>query len=337
MSGSTGSEDQSLQFLVNAYGIQMVGVVISSILFGISCLQTFIYYISQPFSRDPLWLKILPAWLMALQAVHLVLLVVAIYKTLVNNFGDYESLPIIPREGYVANIVVGLLAFSAQLFYIWRLWKFGRSRLSIGKYIWVFSSFCVFLATVYLGLTLANASLELAHDDSVSFTSSRTWVDTSYTFASINFFLDAIFVVAMIWLLTHEGRSHYAQTKNMVNRLMILTINSGLATMIAALLFIVFLATNPSSFVYIFFYYLTAPLYCNSVLANLNSREYVRGHPSPPKVSQASRIEFSTPHSLHTLSKPNNSDTETHLDDPESMELDTGFQQHSKPRGSQDV
>jgi hypothetical protein len=63
------------------------------------------------------------------------------------------------------------------------------------------------------------------------------------------------------------------------------------------------LATNPSSFVYLFFYYLTAPLYCNSVLANLTSRDYVRGHSQPATVSLASGIEFNPPQILHGLSK----------------------------------
>lgn len=37
------------------------------------------------------------------------------------------------------------------------------------------------------------------------------------------------------------------------------------------------LAVSPRTYVYTVFHYLIAPLYCNSVLANLNSRSYVRG------------------------------------------------------------
>lgn len=84
------------------------------------------------------------------------------------------------------------------------------------------------------------------------------WIASSLTLESINLTLDVIFVVAMVWLLIHEGRSEFARfvntstyfgsigsngwfrTNRMINRLMVLTVNSGLVTMISALLVIIF-------------------------------------------------------------------------------------------------
>jgi len=312
---------------VSDYGIQLIGVVISSILFGISCLQTFLYYMGRP--KDPILLKVLPAWLMFLQLARLILLVVVVYKILVTDFNHPERLATIPSEAYCANIIVGILAFSAQLFYIWRIWKFGKSKANISKYMWMFGTFCILLAIVFLTLTVTNAALELRHGGSLAFLLTETYNATSYTFAATNFILDAIFVVAMVWLLRIEGRSQYAMTNNVVNRLMILSINSGLVTMTAALIFIITLATSPQTYVYIFFYYLTAPLYCNSVLANLNSREWLRrqaGQTDSGGYNRSrglARVEFNTAmqNPVHNISKGSHPDSDTPFDAPDSIEL----------------
>lgn len=311
---------------VSDYGIQLIGVVISSILFGISCLQTFIYYMGKP--KDPILLKLLPAWLMFLQLARLILLVVVVYKILVTDFGHPERLATIPSEAYCANIIVGILAFSAQLFYIWRIWKFGLSKPAIARYMWMFGYFCILLAIVFLTLTVTNAALELVHGGSLAFLLTETYNATSYTFAATNFVLDAIFVVAMVWLLRIESKTQYARTNNVINRLMILSINSGLVTMTAALIFIITLATSPQTYVYIFFYYLTAPLYCNSVLANLNSREWLRKQVGQTesynlRSRNLARVEFggAMQNPIHNISKGSHPDSETPFEGPDNMEL----------------
>lgn len=308
---------------VSDYGIQLIGVVISSILFGISCLQTFIYYMAKP--KDPIWLKLLPAWLMFLQLARLILLVVVVYKILVVDFGHPERLATIPSEAYCANIIVGVLAFSAQLFYIWRIWKFGKSKSGVSKYMWIFGSFCLLLAVTFLILTVTNAGLELKHGGSLAFLLTETYNATSYTFAATNFVLDFLIVIAMVWLLRIEGRSQYARTNNVINRLMILSINSGLVTMTAALIFIITLATSPQTYVYIFFYYLTAPLYCNSVLANLNSREWLRRQAGQTesynlRSRNLARVEFNgaMQNPMHNISKGSHPDSETPYEVPDS-------------------
>jgi len=69
----------------------------------------------------------------------------------------------------------------------------------------------------------------------------------------------------------------FKKTNNMINRLIILTINTGMATLLVTLLTIIFYKAQPNTLNYTFFNILVSPLYCNSVLANLNSRDYVRG------------------------------------------------------------
>lgn len=98
----------------------------------------------------------------------------------------------------------------------------------------------------------------------------------------------------MCYLLYRERNGSFKRTNSMINRLMVLTINTGLATAVCTLLLIIFvrpsdlkpsiyysydlqLSVQKNVLTYVFFNFLISPLYCNSVMANLNSRDYIRG------------------------------------------------------------
>jgi len=268
--------------------------------------------------KDPLWLKALPAWLILIETSHQALACVAIYKIVINNFGNEGVIAILTPELFISTLFQGFVAFSAHLFYIYRIWKFGK-RLIIVPLI------CIPLTTVQLGMTLGNNSAVLKHK-SPEFLSSIIW--TTYVTHAINVFLDFAFVIAMIWLLSQEKRSPFSKTNRLINRLIILTINTGFATATATFLTIVLLAASPNTLIYVFFNYLISPLYCNSVLANLNSRAFVRG--SEP---QGSSFEFSKTlvgpaHELTGLKFHSNTRimraSETQLDEPGCDTTTTG-------------
>jgi len=105
--------------------------------------------------------------------------------------------------------------------------------------------------------------------------SSLNWL--TYTTFVINIFLDVMFTVSMLVLLYLE-RGAFGKTNSMLNRLTAICINTGLVTTVVYIVTITLLATLPSSnLAYVFPDDIISPLYSNSVLANLNSRGYIRG------------------------------------------------------------
>ncbi|KAF8191651.1 hypothetical protein K438DRAFT_1590964 [Mycena galopus ATCC 62051] len=78
-------------------GATLIGLVLSTLVYGITCLQVFLYYTKHS-SRDSPFLKafvcapVLRIVFLVLDTVHVALLVSLMYHYSVTNFGDYSTL-----------------------------------------------------------------------------------------------------------------------------------------------------------------------------------------------------------------------------------------------------
>ncbi|KAJ8088006.1 hypothetical protein PM082_013557 [Marasmius tenuissimus] len=262
------------QLLATTYGVQLAGLFVSCGLFGVFGLQVFIYYKGR--ARDPFLLKALPLYLLIVEFLHQFLVCTAVYKVLINGFGNQlVAVGAIIPELFVGTMFQAFCASGAQMFYTYRIWKFTSGRPGAKQLIthWVIPCITIPLSAVQLAMTLTNCALTLKHG-SLQYLETISW--TTYVTHATNAFLDVLFVIAMLTLL-HQDQSVFVGTNKMVNRLTVVVINTGLATTVFTLLTIIFLAAKPDTLIYVFFNFMISPLYGNSVLANLNSREFVRG------------------------------------------------------------
>jgi len=252
----------------NTYGVQLAGLLVSGALYGASVLQAFIYYMSNP--KDELLLKAFPGWLILISTVHQFILSVGVYKGLVNHFGDESVLTLLIPEVFIASMLQGVLTTSAHLFYIYRIYAFsGRMK--------IFPLLCIPITFTGLTTMIVVQIRALTENSLAVFVASKTNTALTYVVHGINLFLDIVFTIAMLWFLKRENNAHFKRTQAMINRLVVLTINTGLAPALCTFLLLVLLAAEPNYFSSVFFVFLVSPLYCNSALANLNSRSYVRG------------------------------------------------------------
>jgi len=309
-------------------GVQLIGVFVANLLLGIGMLQTFIYYTSK--AKDKLLLKLLPAFLIALSFTSHFMLCTAVYKVLVVDFGDLLSIVIdLPFEPFMANMLQSWVVLGAQMFYVYRIFVFGRSKVSLRPYIWIFPSICVPISVGYVVATHVFNLQSILHGTSAAMIYSPTWIVSVYVLEGVNLFLDSVFVIGMVTLLIYERRSQFNKTDEMLNRLIFLAVNSGLATMIAAILSIIFSAHDSQSSIYGLFHYLIAPLYVNSVLANLNCRDYARGGSNLSSAVDsgispvAARVQLGINANRFGVARKNsgNADSESQLNGPDSIEL----------------
>ncbi|KAI0301152.1 hypothetical protein B0F90DRAFT_351315 [Multifurca ochricompacta] len=75
----------------STYGAAFIGLLVSTILFGVTITQTWIYYWHYR-NKDPRLLKIFVALLFVLDSLHTILCIYSIYWYLILNFGNVESL-----------------------------------------------------------------------------------------------------------------------------------------------------------------------------------------------------------------------------------------------------
>ncbi|KIJ64820.1 hypothetical protein HYDPIDRAFT_28180 [Hydnomerulius pinastri MD-312] len=280
-------------------GPGLAGAFISLVFYGISILQSFIYYVQYP--KDKLYVKLLVAVLLVLDTAHkfllcagskytdLVVMDVAlrstgvVWNTLVQNYGDFLNLLVIHPPILLASSVTTLVSVIVQSYFVYRVWFLSR-----GPFKWIFP--CVLtpfvvaqpIITWYYTAKAWNAPVFEISSDPVLMKLTNA---SNGTAAAV----DIVIAIAMCTLLAMGRTGFNKKTDRMLLRLMIISLNSGLWTAVLALLSTVLLVALPSTeIVYAGVYYPLCTLYCNTLLANLNVRSYLRGDdhayrlPAPP-------------------------------------------------------
>ncbi|KAI0046896.1 hypothetical protein FA95DRAFT_1606541 [Auriscalpium vulgare] len=129
-------------------GVTYIGIIFSSMLYGLTCLQTFIYFVSA--SRDPWLLKALVITTLVIDSIHEAFLIHAGYYYSVLNFNNpasFESAVWSLLAAIFCNALSGLLIES---FIVWRVYHMSGRNV----YLCVFFSFPIL---AHVGLTFGES------------------------------------------------------------------------------------------------------------------------------------------------------------------------------------
>ncbi|KAF9066033.1 hypothetical protein BDP27DRAFT_1424182 [Rhodocollybia butyracea] len=250
--------------LSDTHGGLYISAHIVSALWGVSCMQIFTYFIHYP--KDNAILKILVVVLWAILTIQLVFILQPEYFFLITSWGNLAALSVDPRETSVEALMTAITALIAQCFFTYRLYLFSRRLL-----------FPILFLPLIIGQLVTEA---VALHNSFTTTNIQQLTNRSFinpTIASNAFpvAIDAGIAACMAYWLFKESKGAATRSHAMIVRLITLTINSGFWT--ASVAFAVLVGSivgSPQTYGII--YYLLCPLYCNTVLANLNAREYIR-------------------------------------------------------------
>jgi len=77
--------------------------------------------------------------------------------------------------------------------------------------------------------------------------------------------------------LIHQSRSGIKKSDNMINTIILFTVNTGILTFSAATLHLVLFVASPTTGVHFAFHFMIAKLYTNSLYGSLNTRMAFRG------------------------------------------------------------
>ncbi|KAH9013186.1 hypothetical protein EDB83DRAFT_2576920 [Lactarius deliciosus] len=203
----------------NTYGCAFIGLIVSVMLFGITTLQTWIYY-WQYGNRDRKALKLFIAVVFLLDALHTTLCIYSVYWYLVLNFGNVEILDTGMWAMGIQVFINTLINYMVQLYY--------ARRVYIGEYY-------------PLPLT-GTPSYNLVFSDSLMYALSQVIFGT------------ACLALALVFTVG------------------VTPTTIGLGSRYASLIFTI----SPSTMYSEIFYWPMSKFYANSLLAMLNSRDYVR-------------------------------------------------------------
>ncbi|KAJ6498095.1 hypothetical protein C8R47DRAFT_1317885 [Mycena vitilis] len=260
--------------------VEFVCTIVGSVLWGITCMQTFLYIIRHQ-ERDSPWIKFMVAWLWFMDTAHTVI-VARGFWVLVYKVHD----PFILSQEYLVSIIMAVLeldtsalqyagvftalvAFPTQLFFTYRVWKISNNWTPVAV---VF----VIAATYQLGASIAFTTICLQHGPTAEIIFQIEKLPMSLW--GVGAAQDILISVVLLWMLwTSRGGAYFQSTDKMLARLSVVVVNTGVWTALVALFIIVTMVVWPTIQIYVSLYFVLCPLYCNTLLANLNARQFIRG------------------------------------------------------------
>ncbi|KAI0630552.1 hypothetical protein C8Q77DRAFT_1211554 [Trametes polyzona] len=249
-------------------GVAYVGVAISSMMYGITCIQTFQYYRSPRSISDTMSLRVTVFILWLLDSTHQAFIIHIMYHYLVQNYANTSALLhtvwSIPTEVLVDAVITGIV----EIIFVVRVWKLSKNTFVTGA--------CTVFAFTHLVMFLVSSTRMFFYDvlveGEMKLETAALWALGAAVLADISM------SSAMVWCL-HKGRTGLRKSRSddMMGRLIILTITTGSFTTLFGIAdFVAYLAA-PSQLYGLFFNFMLGKLYINSLLTMLNSRAYLRG------------------------------------------------------------
>ncbi|SJL01716.1 uncharacterized protein ARMOST_05039 [Armillaria ostoyae] len=244
-------------------GATFIGLVAGSIIYGISLLQLYTYWLRFG-SKDGWFLQAFIAVLMSVDTFHLILVCHFLYYYTVSHFGDFEALAV-STWSIATHIPVGAIASSlVQFFYAYRVYALGRSLVLPG--IIVFFS----VAQTVVGIVLAFKISSVKY-----FANARQSMPYGVSALACEVVCDTIITASMVYYL-RKSESGIPSSNKVLRILMHYMVNTGALTTAMAIATVIGWAVTPDELIDITFYVVMVRLYPCSFLAILNSRSYLR-------------------------------------------------------------
>ncbi|EMD32295.1 hypothetical protein CERSUDRAFT_99686 [Gelatoporia subvermispora B] len=292
----------------NTLGACLLGVIIASIFYGITCLQTYLYY--RRYQHDGMTIKFGVGLLWLLDTLHQVFATHIVYTILVTRNGSPTALLTPPWSVMVNIVVTGVTDVVVRLLFCQRLWMFSKKNYF-----------------VVLPVLVGNAS-SLA--GCLAFVIKAAPLDSFPAFRSLSWALylalgsgvsTDLFLASSLVFFLWKSRTGFRRTDSMVQVLMLYSINTALLTSLCETTSFITVRDNttessasittsavqfaamPDTFVYYAFFTILPKLLLNSLLATYNGRNTVR------EASRANGDLISIPLSSSTYGRSINSGT----------------------------
>ncbi|KAI5991749.1 hypothetical protein F5J12DRAFT_465724 [Pisolithus orientalis] len=255
----------------------LIGLAVNIFLHGLATTQVYLYLTM--YKKDRLWLKSFVVILYLLDTFNCVVSIYYIYNALIINFGDEANL-VRGNWAFAAGAAsTGVVSVAVQHFFAWRAHVVTKN---------------VFIVAAIVLCSLANlagslaTTVGLALDPSIFLVPDLRIEVSMWLVGAV--IADAIIAVSLVW---HLGRhkSFYPALNSTINRILRMTVQTGVVTTIVAIVDLTCYMTN-SMGNYVLFSQILSKLYTNCMLSTLNAR-------TPHKYDGSSEDEVSHGRSNH--------------------------------------
>ncbi|KAI0749992.1 hypothetical protein C8Q80DRAFT_1165165 [Daedaleopsis nitida] len=239
---------------------QLVGLFMNWGLQGALTVQVYLYHTCFP--RDSLSLKSLVYGILVYEWVQTGLATDFAFDNFVYGFGQRSALTAFHNTWFSVTIMCSVISAVVQCYFALRIWVLGRSRVLTGAVVFVsVSKFVLHLS----GLRVVDPSAAAA--------SAVTPVISAWLGGAA--FVDVIIAISMTILLT-RAKTGIRKSDNMVNRLIVLVVETGTITAAVAIADLVCFTAYSDTLLHECPAVVLAKLYANTFLASLNNRALMK-------------------------------------------------------------
>ncbi|KAF7300785.1 hypothetical protein MKEN_01303800 [Mycena kentingensis (nom. inval.)] len=280
--------------LDNTLGAVFLAVIFSSILFGISTLQVYLYYHFYP--SDSRLHKFSVAILWVLDVLHLALTISSAYHYGVWGFGDLVGLGVVVWEIKLLVAINVVIILMVQSLYAYRVWLLGGYHHGVLGYLVC----AAVLGGFAVGIVLAYATYSI---NSFAEITGISWA--IYACFSASTTIDIILSAAMCFYL-RKSKGNERALNSRISTLMQYTLSCGVFTSACSVACLFSFVLMPNNLIFLSLTFILTRLYVNSFMAMLNARARQRtstttlsisGVGSSPSHHQLS--SFSFPHAAY--------------------------------------
>ncbi|KAI0751311.1 hypothetical protein C8Q80DRAFT_566226 [Daedaleopsis nitida] len=257
-------------------GALLIGVIISGVMYGISCSQIYYYYSRYPNDKQTIKLLVMAVW--TADTIHQALISHSIYWYLVTEYGNSSAMTLLNKTIVVEVLFNGFTGLFVQGFFAMRVYKLSEKKL----YLFVPVAL---LVVAEFGVSVVYTIKAFGLHTFIDLTQLRGLSICMNVFAAAA----DVAIAAILCTILHTSRTNFARSNTLINKLIVFAVNTGLLTSVCACISLITFFTVPDTFIYICFYFLIGRLYSNSLMATLNARQSLREAASTNDVSLSLR------------------------------------------------
>ncbi|KAF9461456.1 hypothetical protein BDZ94DRAFT_1263764 [Collybia nuda] len=266
----------------DTYGAAFIGMLFATMLYGLTTLQTYFYFVYYP--QDGMENKFLVSLVWFLDTIQTVLVSESMYHYLVTNYANPPALAIGHWSLFVSIAVNVTVSFCVQCFFTVRIF-----RLSPHKVRWWLSSFIALIVLSHFCIGIRTVIFLLIEKEMKRLPEIK--LTSATPFATLSVLADTLIALALCILL-HGSRTGFRHTNKLVTMLMIYAINRCLLTSFVELAAVIVFVISPGTLWFLGIEFVIGKLYANSLLATLNSRNALGASSGTMQSVPLSGIEF---------------------------------------------
>jgi len=206
-----------------------------------------------------------------LDTLHTLLISAGVWQYFVIHFGDDTFLSYTHPPLLISIVVTSAVSSTVQSFFIYRIWLLTRNRFR-----WMLPAILMPFVFAQLVLGAVYTVVAMSFQTSLSAVSGPLLTKVANALNGVATAVDITITISLCTLLA-MGRTGFADTDKMLLRLIFISVNTGLSSALFAFLSVILLVIFPTDLIFAALYYPLCTVYCNTLLASLNARSFVRG------------------------------------------------------------